>query len=281
MSWWSTTQALLPQHAISRVVGAISRVHYPPFKNWLNNWFAGAYNVDLSDATHTSPTDYDSFNAMFTRHLKPGARELHGDESTVISPVDGTLSEFGRIDDNRLLQAKGRTFTLDALLGSGALADRFRNGHFATIYLAPYNYHRIHMPTAGRVLDMTLVPGRLFSVNTATAADVDNLFARNERVVTTIDSAYGAFALVAVGALNVGSIATHWHGIVTPPKGRGVQRWHYDAAESAPRGAHWGHFNMGSTVILVWPNDSVALDATLTVGQTLRLGDALGRWSNA
>ena len=278
MSWWTTTQALLPQHLISRVVGAVSSIRYAPFKNRFNQWFATAYDVDLSDALHTSPSDYACFNDMFTRYLKPGARTLQGDDGTIISPVDGTLSEFGRIEGNHLVQAKGRRFTLEALLGSDAAADRFRGGHFATIYLAPYNYHRIHVPTAGRVRDMTLVPGRLFSVNTATAAAVDNLFARNERVVTTIQSDYGDYAMVAVGALNVGSIATHWHGVVTPPKGRQLRRWDYPTPDTLERGAHWGHFNMGSTVIVVWPATRVALDNALKVGQTLRLGDALGHW---
>ncbi len=277
MSLWTLAQHALPHHAISRLVGAVAANQWTPFVSRLNRWFARAYDVDLSDALKTSPTDYASFNAMFTRHLQPNARPLAGDEHTLACPVDGTLSEFGRIEGERLIQAKGRHFTLAALLGHREDAARFVNGTFATIYLAPYNYHRIHMPSAGHIKKMTLVPGRLFSVNGATAAAVDNLFARNERVVSIIDSDAGAYALVAVGALNVGSIETDWHGVVTPPAGSTVRDWHYDDV-ARERGGPWGHFNLGSTVVLVWPEDGVVLDDDLQVGQTLRLGQSLGRW---
>ena len=279
MSLWTLAQHALPQHAISRLVGRVAASRWTPFVARLNGWFTRTYNVDLSDAMKTSPTDYESFNAMFTRHLRSDARPLAGDEHTVVSPVDGTLSEFGRIEGDRLIQAKGRHFTLAALLGHRADAAVFENGSFATIYLAPYNYHRIHMPSAGRINKMTLVPGRLFSVNGASAAAVDNLFARNERVVTMIDGDAGPFALVAVGALNVGSIETDWHGVVTPPSSRAVRDWHYDDV-ARERGGAWGHFNLGSTVILVWPEGKITLDEGLHVGQSLRLGESMGSWTD-
>lgn len=188
MSLWSSVQGVLPHHAISRVVGGVANSRFRPLAGPLVRWFVNAYNVDLSDARRTSPDQYTSFNDLFTRRLRDDARPLAGDERTVVSPVDGTLSEFGRIEDDRLIQAKGKHFTLGALLGNDARAGEYRDGHFVTIYLAPYNYHRIHMPSAGRVQNMSLVPGRLFSVNTATAAAVDNLFARNERVITHIET---------------------------------------------------------------------------------------------
>ncbi|MFK7886684.1 MAG: archaetidylserine decarboxylase [Gammaproteobacteria bacterium] len=277
MSLWSSVQGVLPQHAISRVVGGVANSRFKPLAAPLVRWFVKAYDVDLSDAVRDSADQYDSFNDLFTRTLRTDARPLAGDEQTVISPVDGTLSEFGPISDDRLVQAKGKQFTLGALLAGQAHAERYRDGHFATIYLAPYNYHRIHMPSAGRVEHMTLVPGRLFSVNTATAADVDNLFARNERVVTHIATQHSHYALIAVGALNVGSIETEWHGVVTPNRGQAQRQWDYDDPSLLERGAPWGHFNLGSTVILLWPSNSVELEPTLETGQTLRLGQAIAR----
>lgn len=279
MNLWAHAQAALPHHAISRLVGRLARCQWRPFAKRLNRWFAHAYRLDLSDAQRTRADDYTSFNDMFTRRLREGARPMHGDERTIVSPVDGTLSEFGPIDDECLLQAKGRAYTLTALLADERGADEFRGGSFATIYLAPYDYHRIHMPSAGSVRHMALVPGRLFSVNLATAAAVDGLFARNERVVTTIDGRFGRFALVAVGALNVGSIATDWHGVVTPPAARKKALWRYDDTQVRERGAPWGHFNLGSTVILIWPAASMALAPDLQSGQTLRVGQTIGQWN--
>jgi phosphatidylserine decarboxylase len=278
MSLWSSVQHVLPHHAISRLIGGVANSNFQPLARPLLRWFVNAYNVDLSDALRTSVDQYKSFNDLFTRRLQDNARPLEGDEQTIVSPVDGTLSEFGPIQGDQLMQAKGKHFTLQALLADQALADKYHGGHFATIYLAPYNYHRIHMPSAGKVLSMSLVPGRLFSVNTATAADVNNLFARNERVVTQIAGDTSFYALIAVGALNVGSIETDWHGVVTPGGGRHVKTWNYSEYDPRERGAPWGHFNLGSTVILVWPPDAVELSSSLQVGQTLRLGQRIARW---
>ena len=280
MSVWSALQAALPQHGISRVVGALARLEFGPLARPLMRAFVRAYGVDLSDAVRQDVAQYASFNDLFTRELAPDARPAEDDaEHAILSPVDGTLSEFGSLDGDQMLQAKGKHYPVAALLGDAAFGRRFEGGTFATIYLAPYNYHRIHFPGAGTVPWMRLVPGRLFSVNAATAESIDGLFARNERVVTPIETAFGTCALVAVGALNVGSIETAWHGVVTPPRGRDVRTWEYPTPTAHARGATWGWFNLGSTVILLWPPDAVTLSDALVRGQTLRLGQSLGRWS--
>lgn len=278
MSLWTELQKALPHHAISRIAGRLARVRTPAIKNWINRRFVRAFKVDLSEAAHARAEDYPTFNALFTRALAPGARPLAGGEDTLVSPVDGTLSQCGAIRGETLLQAKDRNFSLAELLGSEDDARAFRNGTFATIYLAPYNYHRIHLPTAGRLRAMRLIPGRLFSVNAATARSIDRLFARNERVACFFDGPRGPFCVVAVGALNVGSIDTVWHGTVTPPRARAVRTWRYDGQIAMARGSQLGHFNFGSTVIVVWPAGGAALDPSLTPGQTLRMGEAIGLW---
>lgn len=279
MTLWSRLQYALPHHAISRVVGAFARLRFRPLAQPLMRLFVRSYGVDLSDAKRDAVSDYDSFNDLFTRELKDEARPLAGDDSVIVSPVDGTLSEFGALDGAKLVQAKGRHYTAAELLADDALAEQFSGGTFATIYLAPYNYHRIHFPSAGTIDTMRLVPGRLFSVNLATAASIDRLFARNERVVTPVVNRDGTYAMVAVGALNVGSIQTVWHGVVTPPAGRSLRTWDYAEARSFERGDTWGWFNLGSTVILLWPPGAMALDDRLAQGQVLRMGQRMGAWS--
>ncbi len=213
-------QYILPQHGLSRLTLAATRVRSAWFKNLLTRAFLRLYAVDMAEARQPDPYAYASFNEFFTRELAPGSRPIDGDPASITSPVDGTVSQCGPIDADLLLQAKGRVFRLSDLLAGQAWADRFEGGSFATIYLAPYNYHRIHMPLAGRLLDTVYVPGRLFSVNAATACCIPRLFARNERVLTRFEGAAGQFALVLVGALNVGSIATVWAGDITPAKRR-------------------------------------------------------------
>lgn len=274
-------QYVLPQHLVSRVVMGATRVRWSPVKNALIRAFMRGYQPDLSDAQLEDPLGYPSFNAFFTRALKDGARPLAGDASTLVSPVDGTLSQSGTIDSNRLLQAKGHHYTLEALLAAAATgwAAAFRDGDFATIYLAPYNYHRIHMPIDGTLREAWYVPGRLFSVNAVTAAQVPGLFARNERVVLLFDGPTGPFALIFVGALNVGSMSTVWHGDVAPRRPRRVTRLPLpvEAERTLARGAEVGRFNMGSTVILLFPPGRTRLDAALVPGLTLRLGEGIGR----
>jgi phosphatidylserine decarboxylase len=277
-------QFVLPHHAISRVVLVFTRIRFRPVKNLLLALFMRGFKPDMRDAEVTDPFAYEHFNAFFTRALRAGTRPLAGHAQTLVSPVDGTMSELGAIDDNRIFQAKGRHYTLEALLAGAApqWTPRFRGGKFATIYLAPYNYHRIHMPADGTLAAAWYVPGRLFSVNATAAAMVHELFARNERLVLLFDSPAGAFAVIFVGALNVGSMATVWHGDVTPRRPRQVTQLPLPAESERfrARGAEIGRFNMGSTVVLLFAPDRVTLEATLRHGTTMRMGQALGEIRN-
>lgn len=268
-------QYILPQHGISRLVLAATRVRAPWFKNALIRGFLKLYAIDMRDAVQVDPLQYASFNEFFTRALRPETRPLAADERAIASPVDGTVSECGGIDGDLLLQAKGKVYTLTDLLAGQSCARRFAGGTFATIYLAPYNYHRIHMPLRGRLAATWFVPGRLFSVNALTARFVPRLFARNERVVTLFDSDAGAFALVLVGALNVGSMATVWAGDITPAARRVVTQLPPQTL-TLERGAELGRFNMGSTVILLFEPQRAQWLAELKAGAAVRLGQTIG-----
>ncbi len=273
-------QHLLPQHGISRLVLALTRSRAPAFKNALIRLFVRGFRPDMSDAVITEPTAYDSFNEFFTRALREGTRPVDGDPSALVSPVDGTVSEAGLLTEDRLLQAKGRDYTLQALLaGNSAWQRTFAGGSFATIYLAPYNYHRIHMPLAGELRESFYVPGKLFSVNRTTARLVPGLFSRNERVFCGFDSGGTPWAIILVGALNVGSMATVWHGDVTPRKHREVTALPVTdvlSPTTLPKGAELGRFNMGSTVILLLPPGAVRWSEHLVAGLTLRMGERIG-----
>ena len=271
--WW---QYVVPQHALSRLVMAATRVRAGWFRKALTRTFLRLFAVDLAEAAQPDPLAYPSFNAFFTRALRPGARPVAAAPDELASPVDGTLSECGPINGQSLVQAKGQLYTLPDLLAAQAWAEAFAGGRFATIYLAPYNYHRIHMPLAGELLECVYVPGRLFSVNSATAHKVPRLFARNERVLTLWDSPAGRFALIMVGALNVGSIATVWAGDIAPRRPRAVTRLPA-AAVSLQKGAEVGRFNMGSTVILLFEPGRVRFDATVCAGAALRYGQRIGQ----
>ena len=267
-------QYLLPQHALSRLVLAATRVRAAWFKNGLIRGFLKLYRVDMSEAAETDPDRYGSFNEFFTRALKQGARPIASGDA-VASPVDGCVSEAGIIDGDRLLQAKGRHYRLTELLAAQPWASRFEGGSFATIYLAPFNYHRVHMPLRGELRETVYVPGRLFSVNNVTARHVPRLFARNERVLTLFDTAYGQMALILVGALNVGSMATVWAGDITPAAQRRVTR--LPAGPTVlDKGAELGRFNMGSTVIVLFEPHRVRWDAAVRAGSPVRLGQSLG-----
>jgi phosphatidylserine decarboxylase len=268
-------QYLLPQHALSRLILRATRVRVPWFKNLLVRGFLGLYAIDMTDAVQTDPFSYGSFNEFFTRALKPGARAIAADPDAIACPVDGTVSEAGRIDGEMLIQAKGRRYSLHELLAAQPWAQDFEGGSFATIYLAPFNYHRVHMPVRGVLEGTVYVPGRLFSVNAATAAYVPRLFARNERVLTLFDTAYGHAALVLVGALNVGSMATVWAGDITPAARRVITRL---PAQRLPldKGEEMGRFNMGSTVILLFQKDRARWHPHLRAGATVKLGESLG-----
>jgi len=268
-------QYILPQHGLSRLVLAATRVRARWFKNALIRGFLELYDIDMRDAVESEPLRYASFNEFFTRALRPETRPLAPDAHAIVSPVDGTISECGDIAGDLLLQAKGSLYTLSDLLAGRTWAQRFAGGSFATIYLAPYNYHRVHMPLSGRLEQTWFVPGRLFSVNALTARCVPRLFARNERIVTLFESDAGAFALVLVGALNVGSMATVWAGDITPAARRVITQLPPQSV-NLEKGAELGRFNMGSTVILLFEPRRVRWLAHLRAGVTVRLGQAIG-----
>jgi len=268
-------QYILPQHAISRLVLKATRVRTAWFKNALIRGFLRMFDVDMQDAEQTDPLRYPSFNEFFTRALRPETRPLALEAAAIASPVDGTVSECGGIDGDLLLQAKGKFYTLTDLLAGQAWARRFEGGSFATIYLAPFNYHRIHMPVRGQLQETWYVPGRLFSVNALTARFVPRLFARNERIVTLFDTQAGACALVMVGALNVGSMATAWAGDIAPAARRVITQLPPQAL-TLEKGAEVGRFNMGSTVILLFEPKRAHWRAGLRSGLAIRLGETIG-----
>jgi phosphatidylserine decarboxylase len=275
-------QHALPQHALSRVVHALARIRSTPVKNGLIGAFVSHFRPDMADAVETDPLRYESFNAFFTRALTARARPIAHEASAVVSPVDGTVSQIGYLTDLSILQAKGRDYSLEALLcGHSDWTRRLAGGAFATLYLAPYNYHRIHMPLAAALRASWYVPGSLFSVNAATAGSVPNLFARNERVVCAFEEDLSGeaplcFAMVLVGALFVGSIATRWHGDITPrsPR-RPVELPAEGDGLRLDRGAEMGRFNMGSTVILLFPRDTVEWLPGLAAGSRIRMGEPI------
>jgi phosphatidylserine decarboxylase len=271
-------QYLLPQHALSGIVRRATRWRWRPFSQWLIRLFVRGYRPELGDALQPDPAQYASFNDFFIRELRADARPQPADAAVIASPVDGAISALGDCAAGRVYQAKGRDFSLQSLLAQrGDWARRFTDGRFMTIYLAPFNYHRIHMPLAGRLVDAWYVPGQLFSVNATTAAQVPNLFARNERIVTVFEGDQGVFAMVLVGALFVGSMSTVWHGEVVPRSRRAVFDLPLPAGDaSLKRGAEMGRFNMGSTVILLLPPPWGEWAPQLASRSALRMGQAIG-----
>lgn len=268
-------QYLIPQHALSRLVLRATRIRWQWFKNWLVRGFLKLYTVDMTEAAESDPLRYGSFNEFFTRALKADARAIATDPNAIACPADGVISEAGSIVGDTLLQAKGRGYTLGELLAARPWASRFEGGAFATIYLAPFNYHRVHLPLRGQLKETVYVPGRLFSVNAVTASHVPKLFARNERVLTLFDTAFGEFALILVGALNVGSIATVWSGDITPAAKRVVTVLP-PRQITLEKAAELGRFNMGSTVIVLFQAHRARWHAGVSAGATVRLGQSLG-----
>jgi phosphatidylserine decarboxylase len=272
-------QYLLPHHLLCRLVYLATRCQWRWLKNLLIGAFMRAYVPEMTDALEPSPLKYCSFNAFFTRALRADARPADPDPRRIGSPCDGTLSIAGRLRGNELLQAKSHLYTLEALLAESAWAARLAGGLYATVYLAPFNYHRVHMPLPGRLSAAWHVPGRLFSVNAATVARVPRLFARNERVICAFEGETGPFVVVLVGALFVGSMSTVWHGEVTPVRtapGPRPLRPRTDIDPWQPRGAELGRFNMGSTVIVLLPAGTARWDAALQPGMRLLVGQGLG-----
>ncbi|MBQ0747159.1 MAG: phosphatidylserine decarboxylase [Marinobacter sp.] len=274
------SQYVTPQLAVSRLAGRLAdNDHNPALKNRVVKWFVKRYGVDMSEAAEPDPTAYSSFNEFFTRALKPGIRPVAEGDNTFISPVDGAISQLGQVSGYRIFQAKGQSFSLIELLGGDThRAEAFNEGAFSTIYLSPKDYHRVHMPLAGKLREMVYVPGKLFSVNPATAENVPNLFARNERVVCIFDTAAGPMALVLVGAMIVGSVETPWAGVVAPnSSGVKVITYEGESAISFAKGEEMGRFRLGSTVVMVMPKGSVRWDAEQVAGKRVRMGEAFGR----
>ncbi len=269
-------QYLLPKRLISGFVFRLTRVRLRWFKNLCIRVFSRLYPIRMDEALKPNINDYASFNDFFTRELRPGVRCLDGPAARILCPVDGIVSEAGQIDGQRLLQAKGRLYSLATLLGDNELAEIFHSGSFATIYLAPCNYHRVHMPIAGRLLSMRYLPGALFSVNPSTVSGVDNLFARNERVVCEFATAVGRMVQILVGAFNVGSMATVWAGDITPRQVRRADYRRYDEDQvRLARGDEMGRFNMGSTVIVLFNQGAISMDPEIVRDQVVRLGQTL------
>lgn len=276
-------QQLVPQHLLSRLIGYLASCQWPWLKNFLINRFIDHFNVNMAEAKQQKAEDFSCFNDFFTRELKDGARPIAGAEQTLVSPADGAISQLGSIQKGRIFQAKGQDFSLVELLGgSQERAEPFQDGEFATIYLSPKDYHRVHMPATGTLREMVYVPGDLFSVNQTTAENVPQLFARNERVVATFDTENGPMAMVLVGAMIVAAVETVWHGQVAPPTRQlKVTEYGKPVDVTLEKGAEMGRFLLGSTVILCYPKDTMTWDTQLQAGTPLKMGEALAKYSTS
>ncbi len=270
-------QYLLPKQALTALAGRVARAQGGRPTTALIAWFVRRYGVNMGEAANPDIASYASFNDFFTRALQEGARPLA--QAELISPVDGAISQFGAMQKDQIFQAKGHHYSSRALLGGdAALAAQFDDGSFATLYLSPRDYHRIHMPCAGRLMRMIYVPGELFSVNPTTARGVPGLFARNERVVCIFESAQGLFALVLVGATIVGSMATVWHGLVNAERGGELREWQYaDSAVTLEQGQEMGRFLLGSTVVLLFPKGPLRFNPAWAPGAAIRMGEIMAR----
>ena len=270
-------QYVLPKRGLTAFAGRVASRERGATTTRLVRWFVRKYGVDMSEAANADITSYASFNDFFTRALKPGARPL--DDAALICPVDGTISQLGAIEHDQIVQAKGHRYSTTALVGGDeALAARFDHGSFATLYLSPKDYHRIHMPCEGRLTRMIHVPGALFSVNPTTARGVPGLFARNERVVCVFESErFGSFVLVLVGATIVGSMATVWHGVVNAPRVSRIREWRYgDSEVRLGRGEEMGRFMLGSTVVLLFGRSAgLAFNSDWHPGTPIRMGESM------
>jgi phosphatidylserine decarboxylase len=268
-------QYILPKQALTILAGRIAARRGGRATTRLIRLFVAKYGVDMSEAANPDIASYATFNDFFTRALKPGVRPLA--DAPWICPVDGVISQLGATDRDRILQAKGHHYAITALVGGDdELARHFEHGSFATLYLSPRDYHRIHMPCEGRLLRMIYVPGTLFSVNPVTARGVPGLFARNERVVCLFDTPRGPFVIVLVGATIVGSVATVWHGVVNSPRPAQLREWRYEDREIVlKRGEEMGRFQLGSTVVMLFPQDTLVFNSEWAPGRAVRLGEAM------
>jgi phosphatidylserine decarboxylase len=267
-------QYCCPQHKLSRFVGWIAECRFKWFKNWAIKRLIRKYHVNLSEALSENLDDYPSFNSFFTRQLKPDVRPIAAGSTTISSPADGCVSQIGKINNDVILQAKNFNYTTTSLLGGAqTLAQKFENGRFATIYLAPKDYHRVHMPIFGKLLETTYIPGKLFSVNQITTETVPSLFSRNERLVCLFETAVGPVAIILIGAMLVGNIQTVWP--MQYPKNE-ITTERYTNGVVLERGAELGLFKMGSTVIMLFPKDSIEWLDTLQENSVVRVGEKIG-----
>ena len=297
-------QRLIPQHALSRFAGWVAHCQFPPLKNYLIKWFIKRYGVDMQEATEVNPLNYPDFQSFFIRTLKEEVRPIASGQNEFISPVDGIINQLGAIQSGRIFQAKGFNFDLTELLGGkkevaklnehplckklvphslreGSRVARgdflFEGGQFATLYLAPKDYHHVHMPLTGKLVSMTYIPGRLFSVNPKTVEQVPNLFSRNERVVCLFETAAGPMAMILVGAMIVASIHTAWASQVTPLRAKHIQSWRYSSDElTFTKGQEMGYFKLGSMVILLFGQDHITWQNGLYTGDRIKMGEVLG-----
>lgn len=272
-------QSFLPQHGLSRFAGWVAHCKQPWIKNRLIKNFIRDYQVDMSLAVKENPSDYSHFNEFFTRALKPEKRPIDSESASIVSPVDGCVSQFGDIREGQLLQAKNINYSLQALLGgSMSLASSFQQGKFATFYLSPKDYHRVHSPFAGKLQEMIYVPGRLFSVNTETTDQVSQLFVRNERVICLFSTPVGPMAVILVGAMLVASMSTVWEGVITPAKTRQIRHWHYaENTVSLAKGEELGRFQLGSTVIVLFSANRMQWSNNLALQSKVQFGEGIGR----
>jgi phosphatidylserine decarboxylase len=271
-------QYILPHHFLSRLMSKFTHSEIKPWKNLMINQIIKFYGVNMSEAKEQDINNFTSFNHFFTRELKSAVRPVTNDEDAIACPADGAVSQAGLIEQGKIFQAKGKSFSaVDLLGGDEARAKPFENGNFTTIYLSPKDYHRLHMPVTGTLTEMIHIPGRLFSVNNGTANSVNGLFARNERVACLFDTEFGPMAVILVGAIFVSSIETTWHGVVSPPTISTVQNWKYTENETViAKGKEMGRFNMGSTIIVLFAKDNVNWNADLIAGETVQLGEKIG-----
>ena len=270
-------QYLIPKQALTILAGKLASKEAGALTTSVIRWFVGRYNVNMAEAANPDIASYKSFNEFFTRPLKDGARPQA--DADFISPVDGAISQFGAIDRDQIFQAKGHSYSTTALVGGDRkLAEQFENGSFATLYLSPRDYHRIHMPCDGQLTRMIYVPGELFSVNPTTARGVPGLFARNERVVCVFESAFGPFVLTLVGATIVGSMATVWHGMINPPRPGVVREWRYDGDTTVnlKKGQEMGRFLLGSTVVMLFPKNTLTFNPDWAPTGAIRMGEMMG-----
>jgi phosphatidylserine decarboxylase len=269
-------QYLMPKQLLTVLAGKFASARLGRLTTAVIRRFVARYSVNMAEAANPDIASYPSFNEFFTRPLREGVRPLA--DADFVCPVDGAISQLGTIDRHNIFQAKGHNYTITALVGGNAdLAAKFEDGSFATLYLSPRDYHRIHMPCAGRLRHMIYVPGELFSVNPTTARGVPGLFARNERVVCVFDSESGPFVMTLVGATIVGSMATVWHGMVNPPRTRSIREWHYDDQQVVlQKGQEMGRFLLGSTVVMLFPKDTLNFNPAWQPAGAIRMGEAMG-----